>query len=106
MHPAAQIRSADPQRTIDAERLWSERPPVQKGVLAGMRAEALSEDHDPRAWRRTTVQALEDPQPEIAVLSARILHLAQGQRRRSLGVLHGDCGYVASRQIGGRGHRH
>ena len=43
---------ADPQRPVDAEGPRAQGAPVQEDVLAGVRAEALAEQHDPRAAAR------------------------------------------------------
>ena len=49
VHPPAAVRGADPQCPVDAQRLRTQGAPVQEDVLAGVRAEALAEQHDPRA---------------------------------------------------------
>ena len=102
VHPPAAVRRADPQGPVDAQRLRAERAPVQEDVLAGVRAQALAEEHYPRPRSGPVPQALQDPQPQQPVLFARVLHLAQRQRRRPLRVLHRHGGDVAPREVLGR----
>ena len=57
VHPPAAVRRADPQRAVDAQRLRAQGAPVQEDVLAGVRPEALTEDHDPGQLARAVAAA-------------------------------------------------
>jgi hypothetical protein len=68
-HPFAAVRSADPQGTVDPEGLRAEGAPVHQDVLAGVRSEALTEQHDPRPRPgRPAPQALDHAQQQQPVL--------------------------------------
>ena len=82
-----------------------ERSPVEEDVLAGVGAQALPEQHHPRASpARQVPQPLGDHGPQQPVLLTGVIDHAQGQRRGALGVLERHRGHVAEGQVLGRGH--
>ena len=98
--PAAAVRRAEPQRTLDEQRPQTSRAGVQEGVLAGVRAEALTEDDDLRPVGGCPLaQRLGDPQPQRVVLLAAVLHAVQGHRGRAERVLQGHAGAVAPAEV-------
>ena len=51
-HPLAAVRRADPQGAVDPECLRAQGAPVHEHVLAGVRPEALAEQHHPAGGGR------------------------------------------------------
>jgi len=103
-HPFAAVGRSDPQSTVDPECLRAQGAPVHEHVLAGVRPEALAEQHHPGAAVGGPVaETLEDVQHEQAVLLAGRTDPAQGQGGRALGVLQGHRGHIAQGEVLGGG---
>jgi len=104
-HPLAAVRRTDPQGAIDSECLRAQGAPVHEHVLAGVRPEALTEQHHPGATVGGPVaETFEDVQHEQPILLPCRTDPAQGQWGRALGILQGHHGHVAEGEVLGGGH--